>query len=67
MAEYKFACKNCGKPFTISHPMLEESPIDRFCPHCHSTEVIRVWTPIPIHYKGSGFYTTDEGWKKEYE
>lgn len=67
MAEYKYACKECGQAFTISHPMVDKSPRDEFCPHCHSTEILRVWTPIPVHYRGHGFYATDVKPLQEYE
>ncbi len=67
MAEYKFACKNCGASFTVSHPMIDSHPALINCPYCLSMEVLRVWTPVPIHYKGSGFYTTDVASEKEFE
>jgi len=30
-------------------------------------EILRVWEPVPVHYKGHGFYSTDVASAKEYE
>ena len=67
MATYRYVCKNCAESFNVQRAMKETNPAQIFCPKCYSMEILRVWEPIPIHFHGHGFYSTDEGWKKEYE
>lgn len=67
MPSYEYACGECGETFTVTHPMLSVNPQQIFCPHCYSMEINRVWHPIPVHYKGHGFYTTDVASEKEFE
>jgi len=67
MATYRYACQNCSKPFTVTRPMNSVNMAQPYCPHCCSMEILRVWEPVPVHYKGHGFYSTDVASAKEYE
>jgi putative FmdB family regulatory protein len=54
---YEYRCKN-GHLSEVMQSMSDEPP--RECPECGAT-VERVFHPIAVHFKGSGFYTTDYG------
>jgi putative FmdB family regulatory protein len=55
MPIYEYRCRN-GHEFEIFQRMSEE-PISR-CGEC-GAPVERVFHPVAVHFKGSGFYTTD--------
>lgn len=56
MPTYEYACRNCGHDFearqSFSDPALTE------CPECGG-ELRKVFSPVGISFKGSGFYKTD--------
>jgi putative FmdB family regulatory protein len=54
---YEYKCSN-GHVFEAVQSMSEE-PIRR-CEIC-GAPVERVFHPVAVHFKGSGFYTTDYG------
>lgn len=56
MPLYDYECLNCEHVFELrqSFDSLPESS----CPECGGT-ARRKFHPVPIIYKGSGFYTTD--------
>jgi putative FmdB family regulatory protein len=54
---YEYRCKN-GHTFEVLQSMSDE-PV-RKCQVC-SASVERVFHPVAVHFKGSGFYTTDYG------
>ena len=59
MPLYDFECKNEKCPervFTIKHRFNEPHPTR--CPSCGSA-VRQIFTPVPVIYKGSGFFATD--------
>lgn len=56
MPAYDFKCTVCDQVFEITRPSDERSPVT--CPACESAAK-RVFTPIGVHFKGSGFYNTD--------
>jgi putative FmdB family regulatory protein len=55
MPIYEYRCRN-GHDFEVFQSMSED-PVSR-CPEC-GAPVERVFHPVAVHFKGSGFYTTD--------
>ena len=49
---------DCHTRFEIRRHFHDESAV--ICPQCHS-EMRRVFSPTTVIFKGSGFYTTDNG------
>ena len=60
MPVYEYKCPN-GHLVEVIHGMTEESP--EVCEVCGVGPVRRVLHPVAVHYKGSGFYSTDYGRK----
>src|SRR2546423_11740304 len=60
MPIYEYRCER-GHTFEVMQRMSED-PITS-CTTCDAT-VQRVFHPVAVHFKGSGFYTTDYGRKK---
>jgi len=58
---YEYKCSN-GHVFETVQSMSDD-PITA-CPEC-GAPVERVFHPIAVHFKGSGFYATDYGSKKQ--
>jgi putative FmdB family regulatory protein len=58
---YEYKCAN-GHVFETVQSMSDD-PITA-CPEC-GAPVERVFHPIAVHFKGSGFYSTDYGSKKQ--
>ena len=61
MPIYEYKCSN-GHVFETVQSMSDD-PITE-CPEC-GAPVERVFHPIAVHFKGSGFYSTDYGSKKQ--
>jgi putative FmdB family regulatory protein len=55
MPIYEYRCKN-GHTFEVIQSMADE-PVSA-CEVC-GAPVERVFRPVAVHFKGSGFYTTD--------
>jgi putative FmdB family regulatory protein len=55
MPIYDYRCTN-GHEFEVFQSMSEDSVSS--CTEC-GAEVERVFHPVAVHFKGSGFYTTD--------
>ncbi|HSJ18111.1 MAG TPA: FmdB family zinc ribbon protein [Solirubrobacterales bacterium] len=55
MPIYEYRCRN-GHEFEVFQSM-SENPVSR-CQEC-GAPVERVFHPVAVHFKGSGFYTTD--------
>jgi len=55
---YEYRCPN-GHTFERFQSMTAPAP--EACDECGASPVELVLFPIAIHYKGSGFYTTDYG------
>jgi putative FmdB family regulatory protein len=57
MPIYTYRCGNCGVQFDqtqkFSDPLLTE------CPKCGRKTLQKVYQPVGIVFKGSGFYATD--------
>jgi putative FmdB family regulatory protein len=59
MPIYEYRCER-GHTFEVMQRMTDE-PIE-LCEE-HGTPVQRVFHPVAVHFKGSGFYNTDYGKK----
>ncbi len=55
MPIYEYRCQN-GHEFEVFQAMAED-PVST-CQQC-GAPVERVFRPVAVHFKGSGFYTTD--------
>jgi putative FmdB family regulatory protein len=62
MPIYEYKCPN-GHLFEVFHGMTEEGP--KVCAVCGEGPLQRVLHPVAVHYKGSGFYSTDYGRKSK--
>ena len=60
MPIYEYRCEN-GHTFETMQRMSDD-PLTK-CTEC-GAPVQRVFHPVAVHFKGSGFYTTDYGRKK---
>jgi putative FmdB family regulatory protein len=58
MPIYEYKCPN-GHLLEVFHGMNEPSP--QQCEVCGASPLQRVLHPVAVHYKGSGFYSTDYG------
>src|SRR6476620_10893511 len=56
MPTYVYACDSCGNQFERFQSFKDEPP--QACPTCASA-VRRVFQPVGIVFKGSGWYITD--------
>lgn len=56
MPRYDFKCSTCGSVCEVSRSATDDSPVP--CPEC-GAETRRVFTPVGVHFKGSGFHNTD--------
>jgi putative FmdB family regulatory protein len=52
---YEYKCNDCGKTFEVVHGVNENVNECRFC----GGKVRRLFHPVGIVFKGSGFYSTD--------
>jgi putative FmdB family regulatory protein len=55
---YEYQCDDCGSSFEVIQKMSDE-PL-AICEKCGGS-LRKVLHPVAIHFKGSGFYTTDYG------
>jgi putative FmdB family regulatory protein len=60
MPIYEYKCPN-GHLFEVFHGMTEAGPA--VCEVCGEGPLQVVLHPVAVHYKGSGFYSTDYGRK----
>ena len=60
MPIYEFRCPN-GHLFEVFHKMADPDP--EVCEICGAAPLVKVLHPVPVHFKGSGFYSTDYGRK----
>ncbi len=56
MPRYDYECRTCGTRFEVRQRVADD-PLST-CPTCGGT-VRRVFHPVGIIFKGSGFYVTD--------
>lgn len=57
MPIYTYRCENCGIRFERQQSFSDQ-PLTR-CPECNKKALRKVYTPVGIVFKGSGFYATD--------
>lgn len=57
MPVYTYRCDACGVQFDI-HQSFSENSLTR-CPECNKKALRKVYLPVGIVFKGSGFYSTD--------
>ena len=62
MPIYEYKCPN-GHLFEVFHGMTESGP--EACEVCGAAPLQIVLHPVAVHYKGSGFYSTDYGRKSK--
>jgi putative FmdB family regulatory protein len=55
---YEYRCPN-GHTFEVFQRMTDPPPDG--CPTCGAGPVEKLLFPIAVHFKGSGFYSTDYG------
>src|SRR5437868_15423884 len=58
MPIYEYKCPN-GHLLEVFHGMNEPGPTK--CEVCGAAPLVKVLHPVAVHYKGSGFYSTDYG------
>lgn len=57
MPIYTYRCENCGVQFD-RRQHFEDKPLVK-CPECSKESLRKVFLPVGIVFKGSGFYATD--------
>lgn len=57
MPIYTYRCESCGVQFERTQKFTDP-PLTR-CPECGKKSLRKVYTPVGIVFKGSGFYATD--------
>lgn len=57
MPIYTYECDNCGVRFE-RRQNFSEKPLST-CPECSKKTLRKIFTPVGIVFKGSGFYATD--------
>ncbi len=58
MPIYEYQCDDCGASFEAFQKMSDDPLVE--CEKCGGP-LRKVLHPVAIHFKGSGFYTTDYG------
>ncbi|MFC2011310.1 FmdB family zinc ribbon protein [Chloroflexota bacterium] len=56
MPTYEYECTCCSSRFELKQSFSENAPVP--CPDCGGATQ-RIFSPVPIIFKGSGFYVTD--------
>lgn len=56
MPTYRYQCENCNRRFELRQG-FSDKPI-AICPVCRGV-AHRLFSPVPILFKGPGFYVTD--------
>ena len=57
MPIYTYRCENCGVRFE-RYQKFEDQTLT-WCPECNKKSLLKVYQPVGIVFKGSGFYSTD--------
>lgn len=60
MPIYEYACRKCHRRVEVLQKMSDK-PLTR-CQHCGG-RLERLWSPVGIQFKGTGWYVTDYGRK----
>lgn len=62
--KYEYRCMACRKDFVLELAVTSKIEGRRHvgakCPHCRSKNVQKLISRSHVHYKGTGFYTTDK-------
>ncbi|UDY37873.1 FmdB family zinc ribbon protein [Dermatobacter hominis] len=58
MPVYEYRCRDCGHDFEIQQSMSDDALTE--CPSCGG-DLRKVFSPVGIAFKGSGFYKNDSG------
>lgn len=56
MPAYDYRCPECDSVFEVKRRFSDTAEVH--CPRCGASAK-RVFTPVGVHFKGSGFYNTD--------
>ena len=56
MPNYDYRCTGCNTFYEVQHA-IDETPYPCEC----GWDLVRVFTPVGVVFKGSGFYSTDKG------
>jgi putative FmdB family regulatory protein len=62
MPIYQYRCLNCKLQFELKQSFHDKPLAD--CPTCHGI-ARRIFSPVPILFKGPGFYITDSRGERE--
>jgi len=62
MPVYKYQCSNCKLRFELRQTFNDEPRA--ICPACDAI-ASRIFSPVPILFKGPGFYVTDSRIEEE--
>ena len=57
MPTYTYQCNHCGIRFDRYQKFTDKPLV--ICPECSEEALRKVYTPVGIVFKGSGFYSTD--------
>jgi putative FmdB family regulatory protein len=57
MPIYTYRCESCGVQFD-RRQKFDDEPL-KICPECQTETLRKVYLPVGIVFKGSGFYATD--------
>jgi len=57
MPVYTYRCENCGVQFDEAQKFTDDPLVK--CPECGKKTLRKVFQPVGIVFKGSGFYATD--------
>ena len=57
MPVYTYQCENCGVRFE-RYQYFNDPSLAR-CPECSKKALRKIYTPVGVVFKGSGFYATD--------
>ncbi len=62
MPTYEYRCGTCTHQFEVFARMSDPDP--EVCEACGASTLEKVLFPVAVHYKGSGFYSTDYNAKR---
>ena len=57
MPTYEYRCQDCGQELEVVQSFTDDALTK--CPSCRQKALRKVFAPVGIAFKGSGFYKTD--------
>jgi putative FmdB family regulatory protein len=54
---YEYECTGCSSHFELIRGFNDDGDVS--CPEC-GCDAQRIFSPVPVIFKGSGFYVTDQ-------